>query len=97
MTRPLPLIGQPWLNLNFSTPIPETANIRISQANIIEQNGRLLLLGNTAENGKVTANEGALGILFKLTHLEEHQKINILRNMKASYVGSTVNDLSCFN
>lgn len=77
--------------------MPETANIRISQANIIEQNGRLMLLGNTAENGKLTANEGSLGILFKVTHLQEHEKINLLRNMKASYVGSTVNELSCFD
>jgi len=54
--------------------MPETANVRISQANIIEQNGRLMLLGNTAENGKLTANEGSLGILFKVTHLQEHEK-----------------------
>ena len=56
-----------------------------------------MLLGNTAENGKLTANEGSLGILFKVPHLQEHEKINLLRNMKASYVGSTVNDLSCFD
>jgi len=85
------------LLIKLGTPMPETANVRISQANIIEQNGRLMLLGNTAENGKLTANEGSLGILFKVTHLQEHEKINLLRNMKASYVGSTVNELSCFD
>ena len=82
----------------FSTPIPETAIIRTGNANVIYQSPshRLMLLGHVDENQYLTAEDGAVGILFKIANLEEHEKINLLRNMKASYVGSDVNDITCF-
>ena len=80
------------------TPIPETAIIRTGNANVIYQSPshRLMLLGHVDENQYLTAEDGAIGILFKIANLEEHEKINLLRNMKASYVGSDVNDITCF-
>ena len=82
----------------FRTPIPETAIIRTGNANVIYQSPshRLMLLGNVDQNQYLTAEDGAVGILFKIANLEEHEKINLLRNMKASYVGSDVNDITCF-
>ena len=87
------------LKLKLRIPIPETAFLRSQQAAVVFQSNdeRHLLLGNTDENGIITADDGTYGILFKITHLQEHEKINLLRNMKANFVGSTVNDLSCFS
>lgn len=86
------------LLIKFGMPIPDTAIIRTGNANVIYQSSshRLMLLGNVDENQYLTAEDGAVGILFKIANLEEHEKINLLRNIKASYVGSDVNDITCF-
>ena len=70
--------------------------IRTSNSEVIIQEGRHLLLGNSSTNGRIDAEEGTFGFLFKITHVEKEDKDQIANNIMANFVGSDVQDLECF-
>lgn len=82
--------------IEFGIDVPESVIIRSRNSEVMVQDGRYLLLGNTSSNGKIEAEIGTKGFLFKLTRVPNSDKQKLLKNIKAHFVGSQVSDLKCF-